>query len=395
MRTEFSSRNNSNLKNNKSNKSDFINKNFKGDTIIWTIVSLMFILGILVVYSSVSSLAYRTANNNAEHYLFRHSFFVLLSFVTMYITHRINHKYICAISKIGLYVSVILLLFVWKFGVMINEASRWLIIPFIHTSFQPSDFAQLCLLCYIANAFRFEDEEMLAERQKSVIVWVVLICGLIALTNFSRSILLFVSSVMMMFLGGYSFRKSLKNGILMLVVVCGAAFGFGQRGKTIVSRLKSFNQTELPCQTYQANIAIANGKLFGKGPGNSMQRDFLPYAYSDYIFPIIIEEYGFVGGIFTLILYLIVAFRGMKTLKDNRYTKLSKLLAVGLSFFIVIEAVINMGVAVGVLPSTGIPLPLISMGGTSSIFTAISFGIILNAITLPQKDFACRKNQFR
>jgi cell division protein FtsW len=236
---------------------------------------------------------------------------------------------------------------------------------------------------------------MLAERQKSVIVWVVLICGLIALTNFSRSILLFVSSVMMMFLGGYSFRKSLKNGILMLVVVCGAAFGFGQRGKTIVSRLKSFNQTELTCQTYQANIAIANGKLFGKGPGNSMQRDFLPYAYSDYIFPIIIEEYGFVGGIFTLILYLIVAFRGMKTLKDDRYTKLSKLLAVGLSFFIVIEAVINMGVAVGILPSTGIPLPLISMGGTSSIFTAISFGIILNAITLPQKDFACRKNQFR
>lgn len=386
---------NNDLKGARSSVSDFINKNFKGDTIIWTVVSLMCILGILVVYSSVSSLAYRTANNNAEHYLFRHLFFVLLSFITMYITHRINYKYICAISKVGLYVSVVLLVFVWKFGVTINEASRWLIIPFIHTSFQPSDFAQLALLCYVANAFRFDDEEMLEERQKSVIIWIVVICGLIALTNFSRSILLFVSSMMMMFLGGYSFKKSLKNGILMLVFVCVAAFGLGQRGKTIVSRLKGFKQTELPCQTYQANIAIANGKLFGKGPGNSMQRDFLPYAYSDYIFPIIIEEYGFIGGIFTLLLYLIIAFRGMKTLKDDRYNKLSKLLAVGLSFFIVIEAVINMGVAVGILPSTGIPLPLISMGGTSSIFTAITFGIILNALTLPQGGSSYKKNQFR
>lgn len=376
-------------------KGDFINKNFKGDSVIWTIVSLMFILSILVVYSSVSSLAYRTANNNAEHYLFRHSFYVLLSFLSMYVVHKINYRYVCAISKIGLYVSVVLLLFVWKFGVTINQASRWLIIPFIHTSFQPSDFAQLSLLCYIANSFRFEDEEMLDERQKSVLIWVVLICGLIALTNFSRSILLFVTSILMMYLGGYSFKKSIKNGAIMLGVVCVVAFALGQRGKTIVSRLKSFNQTELPCQTYQANIAIANGKLLGKGPGNSMQRNFLPYAYSDYIFPIIIEEYGFVGGVLTLLLYLILAYRGMKTLEDDCYTKLSKLLAVGLSFFIAIEAVINMGVAVGILPSTGIPLPLISMGGTSSIFTSISFGIILNALMPPQKEAPYKRNQFR
>lgn len=376
-------------------KGEFVNKNFKGDSVIWTVVSLMFILSILVVYSSVSSLAYRTVHNNAEHYLFRHSFYVLLSFACMYIAHKINHHYICAVSKIGLYVSVILLLFVWKFGVTINEASRWLIIPFIHTSFQPSDFAQLALLCYIANSFRFEEQEICEERQKSVLIWVVIICGLIALTNFSRSILLFITSMMMMYLGGYSFKKSFKNGLIMLGVVCAIAFGLGQRGKTIISRLKSFNQTELPCQAYQANIAIANGKLFGKGPGNSMQRNFLPYAYSDYIFPIIIEEYGFVGGVFTLLLYLILAFRGMKTLDDERYSKLSKLLSIGLSFFIAIEAVINMGVAVGILPSTGIPLPLISMGGTSSIFTSISFGIILNALIPQQKGFSRRKNQYR
>lgn len=382
-------------KNAKKPRLEYINKNFKGDSVIWTIVSLMFIVSILVVYSSVSSLAYRTAHNNAEHYLMRHSFYVVLSFAAMYVFHKINYRYICAISKIGLYVSMILLVFVWKFGVMVNQASRWLIIPFIHTSFQPSDFAQLSLLCYIANAFRFDDEEMLEERQKSVLIWVVLICGLIALTNFSRSILLFVTSILMMYLGGYPLEKSLKHGAVILGIVCVVAFALGQRGGTIISRLKSFNQTELPCQTYQANIAIANGKLFGKGPGNSMQRNFLPYAYSDYIFPIIIEEYGFFGGVLTLLLYLILAYRGMKILDDDRYPKLAKLLSVGLSFFIVIEAVINMGVAVGILPSTGIPLPLISMGGTSSIFTSISFGIILNTLIPQKRDFFRERNRYR
>jgi cell division protein FtsW len=312
----------------------------------------------------------------------------------MYITHKINHRYICAVAKTGLYISVILLLFVWKFGFTVNEASRWLTIPFIHTSFQPSEFAQLFLLCYIANSFRFEDQAIIEERQKSVLIWVVVICGLITLTNFSRSILLFTTSMMMMYLGGYSLKKSLKNGMIMSAVVCIVALGLGQRGKTIVNRLKGFNQTELPCQTYQANIAIANGKLFGKGPGNSMQRNFLPYAYSDYIFPIIIEEYGFFGGVLTLLLYLILVFRGMKILDDDRYSKISKLLSVGLSFFIAIEALVNIGVAVGILPSTGIPLPLISMGGTSSIFTSISFGIILNSLIPQQKDFFRRKNQF-
>ncbi len=353
-------------------------RNLKGDPVIWFIVLILSLFSILVVYSATGSLAYKMMDGNTEYYLIKHSILVVVSLGAIWIAHRIDYRYYSKISKLVLWLCVPLLLFTWIFGTNINEASRWLTIPVINQAFQPSDLAKLALLVTLAS--------MLAKRQNSIedfqkaivpmLFWIGLICGLIALTNFSSAILLFLTCMLVLFIG----RVPMKY-LAMLVVICisfgSVAFMVGQRGGTAISRVEDFVNNETPYQAKQAYIAIASGGVIGKGPGQSDQRNFLPHPYSDFIYAIILEEYGLVGGIIILFLYLALLYRGMKAAEDNDRAY-GGLLSAGLSFALVIQALVNMGVAVGLGPVTGLTLPFISMGGTSQLFAGLALGIILS-----------------
>lgn len=357
---------------------DWAYKNLKGDPVIWFIVLLLSLFSVLVVYSATGSLAYKMMDGNTEYYLIKHSVLVGVSLVAIWFAHRIDYRYYSKISRLVLWLSVPLLLFTWQFGSNINEASRWLTIPVINQAFQPSDLAKLALLVTLAS--------MLSKRQHSIddfqkaivpmLFWIGLICGLIALTNFSSAILLFLTCMLVLFIG----RVPVKY-LAMLVVICASfgsvAFMVGQRGTTAISRVEDFINDDTPYQAKQAYIAIASGGVIGKGPGQSDQRNFLPHPYSDFIYAIILEEYGMVGGLVILFLYLSLLYRGMKAAEDNDRAY-GGLLSAGLSFALVIQALVNMGVAVGLGPVTGLTLPFISMGGTSQLFAGIALGIILS-----------------
>ncbi|MFQ3575422.1 MAG: FtsW/RodA/SpoVE family cell cycle protein, partial [Cytophagales bacterium] len=228
---------------------------------------------------------------------------------------------------------------------------------------------------------------MLAKRQSNIdsikdtlvpmLLWCGAICGAIALSNISTAVLMFATCLLLMFIG----RVPVKY--LAMLVVVGILFftlalAIGQRMGTAVSRIKKFtDRSEIPFQAQQSYIAIASGGVMGKGPGNSTQRNFLPHPYSDFIYAIIIEEYGAFGGLFVLGLFMLLLYRGMITVQNSERA-FGGLLSAGLSFLVVIQALINMGVAVGLGPITGLPLPLLSMGGTSLLFSGISIGIILS-----------------
>lgn len=357
---------------------DWAYRNLKGDPIIWFIVFVLSLFSILVVYSATGSLAYKMMDGNTEYYLIKHSILVVLSLIAIWVAHKIDYRYYSRISRLILWLSVPLLLFTFLFGTNINEASRWLTIPVINQGFQPSDLAKLALIVTLAS--------MLSKRQKSMddfkraivpmLFWVGLICGLIALTNFSSAILLFLTCMLILFIG----RIPMKY-LVMLVVICSVfgsvAFLVGQRGGTAISRVDDFINNETPYQAKQAYIAIASGGIIGKGPGQSDQRNFLPHPYSDFIYAIIIEEYGLVGGVLVLFLYLALLYRGMKAAEQNDRAY-GGLLSAGLSFALVVQALVNMGVAVGLGPVTGLTLPFISMGGTSQLFAGLALGIILS-----------------
>ncbi|WP_436515657.1 FtsW/RodA/SpoVE family cell cycle protein [Ekhidna sp. To15] len=357
---------------------DWAYRNLKGDPVIWFIVLILSLFSILVVYSATGSLAYKMMDGNTEYYLIKHSILVIVSLGAIWIAHRIDYRYYSKISKLVLWLCVPLLIFTWAFGTNINEASRWITIPVINQAFQPSDLAKLALLVTLAS--------MLAKRQNSIedfqkaivpmLFWIGLICGLIALTNFSSAILLFLTCMLVLFIG----RVPVKY-LAMLVVICASfgsvAFMVGQRGGTAISRVEDFINNDTPYQAKQAYIAIASGGVVGKGPGQSDQRNFLPHPYSDFIYAIILEEYGLVGGITILFLYLALLYRGMKAAEDNDRAY-GGLLSAGLSFALVIQALVNMGVAVGLGPVTGLTLPFISMGGTSQLFAGLALGIILS-----------------
>lgn len=357
---------------------EWIYRNLKGDPVIWFIVFILSLFSILVVYSATGSLAYKVMEGNTEYYLIKHSFLVGLSFYAIWIVHRIDYRYYSKISKLVLWLSVPLLLFTWIFGTNINEASRWITIPIIRQAFQPSDLAKLSLIVTLTS--------MLAKRQHAIadfnrtivlmLFWIGLICGLIALTDISSAVLLFLTCTLILFIGRVPLKYIARLGII------GAIFGFvavmvGQRGNTAMRRIENFVERDTPFQAEQAYVAIASGGIFGKGPGQSHQRNFLPYPYSDFIYAIIIEEYGLVGGALVLFLYLTLLYRGLRVADDHGQVY-GRLLSAGLSFALVLQAILNMGVTVGLGPITGLTLPFISLGGTSQLFAGITLGIILS-----------------
>jgi cell division protein FtsW len=356
---------------------EWIKNNLKGDPVIWAIVIALSILSIFVVYSATGTLAYRNMEGNTEHYLFRHTSLVLLSLFAMWVAHRIDYRYYARLSLVALIISIPLLIYSWQFGTNLNEASRWIMLPGIKKTFQPSDLAKLALIAHMAG--------MLARRQQSikdfkeslipVLLWCGVICGLIAMTNMSTALLLLITCVILLFIGRVPI-KYLAMLWLVGILVGGLAYSVGQRGTTALNRVEDFFDTEeIPFQAKQSYIAIASGGVMGVGPGRSVRRNFLPHSYSDFIFAIIVEEYGVVGAGFVILLYLALLYRGMliATRSERVY---GGLLSAGLSLALVLQAVVNIGVAVGMLPITGLPLPLVSMGGTSLLFTGVSLGII-------------------
>jgi cell division protein FtsW len=387
----------------KHSTNQWLRHHLKGDPFIWAIMLVLAILSILAVYSASSALAYRKMQGNTEYYLAKHSLLMLSSLGAMWIAHKIDYRYYAGLAKLALWISVPLLLLTWRYGLTLNEASRWLTIPVIDKTFQPSDLAQLALIASLAN--------MLAKRQHNIgdwkqallpmLVWCGVICGLIALTNLSAALLLFFICMLLMYIG----RVPIKY--LAILTIIGLVVGFvvmrvGQRGETALSRLRAFAQNELPFQTEQACIAIATGGLYGKGPGNSQQRNFLPHPYSDFIYAILVEEYGLMGGIMVVLLYMVLLYRGIRNVSQSKRAY-GGLLSAGLSFALVLQALVNMGVAVGLGPVTGLPLPFVSMGGTSLLFTGIAVGVILsvsrgdideNIDELQEQDIT-KKNKYR
>ena len=358
----------------------WLKDNLKGDPFIWSIIVLLSLISVAVVYSASSSLAFQKKDGDTIYYLIKHGGLIIGSLVLVWLAHKVDYKYYSRLSRFALIISVPILVFTFVMGGELNGASRWLVIPIINQSFQPSDLAKLALIANLAS--------MLAKRQANIqdfkesfipiVLWCGLICGLIALSNLSTALILFSTCLLLMFIG----RVPIKY--LFMLILVGSIFGtialkIGQRLETAISRIEHFfdDSGEVPYQAEQAFIAIWNGGLFGKGPGNSDLKYFLPQSSSDFIYAIIIEEYGFIGGIFVLFLYLALLYRGMKTVvkSDRAY---GGLLSAGLAFSLVGQAMINMGVAVGLGPITGQPLPLVSMGGTSLLFTGLSLGIILS-----------------
>ncbi|HCM75584.1 MAG TPA: cell division protein FtsW [Cytophagales bacterium] len=357
---------------------EWADKNLQGDPVIWAVVFALSVISILVVYSSIGTLAYKRTMS-PEAYLIKHTFMVFLGLGAMWVAHKIDYRYYSKISRFALWVSVPLLIYTFTNGTTLNDAARWITLPIINTSFQPSDFASLALIINLASMLSKKQQNIddIKESLIPMLIWCGIICGLIALTNLSTAALLFATCMLVMFIGRVPV-KYLAMLVLVGALAGGAAFKFGVRGETAKNRIISFiNGTELPFQAKHARIAVATGGITGKGPGNSDQRNILPHPYSDFIYAILIEEYGMIGGVVLLGLYLILLHRGMKA-AYNSERAFGGLLSAGLSFDLVCQAMVNMGVVVGLGPITGQPLPLISMGGTAMIFTGLSVGIILS-----------------
>ncbi len=353
-------------------------KHMQGDPVIWAVVIALSLISILVVYSATGTLAFKRMSH-PETYLFKHTLLVGLGFLAMWVAHKIDYRYYYKLSKLALWVSVPLLIYTFRNGMTINEASRWITIPVLNASFQPSDLASLALIMNLAGMLsrRQQNIQNIRESLIPMLIWCGLICGLIALTNLSSALLLFLTCMLILFIG----RVPVKYLAMLVVVGVIAGVGalqFGVRADTARARIESFlDEDDLHFHAQHARIAVATGGLTGKGPGNSQERNILPHPYSDFVYAIIIEEYGMAGGAIVLVLYLVLLYRGMRAV-DMSQRAYGGLLSAGLSFAIVMQAMVHMGVVVGLGPVTGLPLPMVSMGGTSLLFTGISLGIILS-----------------
>jgi cell division protein FtsW len=365
---------------------------FRGDRVIWMIVLLLSLLSLLAVYSSIVTLAYKHHEGDTEYYLFKHGKIIVLGLILMYITHRIRYNYFSRISQLLLIASIPLLLYTLASGTNLNNADRWIAIPGTGLTFQTSDFAKLALIMYLCRILSQKQADL--KNFKKVLLHimspVILVCILILPANFSTAALLFTTCCILIFIGGISLKHIGKVvGIAVagfgLLILLGAIFPKAMpRLETWKNRIVNFASGNKEAnddknfQSNQAKIAIATGGITGKGAGNSTQRNFLPHPYSDFIYAIIIEEYGSViGAVGITLLYLILLFRGIRIASKSKKS-FGALLAFGLSFSLVFQAMINMAVAVNLFPVTGQPLPFLSMGGTSLLFSSIAIGVILS-----------------
>lgn len=373
-----------------------IRQNIKGDQVIWLVVILLSFIGVLAVYSSTGTLAYVKQSGNTEYYLLKHVFVLVLGLFLMWLAHLVDFRYYNRPAQYLIYLAMVLLIMTYFVGVKVNSAVRHVIIPGIGLSFQTSDLAKIALIMYIARFLSRSQQRISSFKEAFVpiIIPITVTCGLIAPNDLSTSLVLFATCVLLLFIGRIPLKYLLGlTGIgvlgLALLILMLNVLPLDMRENTWLSRIENFGQyisgheSVEGYQNEQAKIAIAEGGFFGKGPGNSTQRSFLPSPYADFIYAIIIEEYGFVGGLVTMLLYLLLLWRSVKILIRTPKA-FGAFLAIGLSFSLVIQAMVHMGVVLHILPNTGLPLPLVSMGGTSLLFTSLAFGIILS---VSRQDF--------
>jgi len=355
----------------------------RGDRTIWMIIAVLSMFSILAVYSATGSLAWSARNGNTTIYLITHTVRLGFGLFLIYMCHLLHYRKYQQIAPFLLLMVVPLLAFTLFFGRSINSANRWIGIGGF--SFQPSELAKIALIIYIARELTRKQDYINSFKDAfmPIIIPVVLICGLIAPANLSTAVVLFVTCIALMFIGRVSWKYIFLLGLLGIVVFAGLLV-LGRfepelvRVDTWISRVQEFlHSTDGGYQVQQAKIGIARGGIIGEGPGNSIIRNFLPYAYADFIYAIICEEYGLVGGTVVLALYVLLFLRNVKLVTKSPKA-FGAFLAIGLSLLLTIQALANIAVTVNLVPATGLTLPLISMGGTSMLFTCISLGMILS-----------------
>lgn len=369
-----------------------VNKlSLKGDRILGFVVIALMLISVLVVYSSTGSLAFRVRGGDTSFYLLKQLFLLVGCYGVILLTQSCHYKYLLSFASFLLLASFGFLLLAKVMGATLNDTDRW--IKIFGISFQPSEFAKLAVIIFCARAIAFEQTEKGCDDNVLLrLLWIVPVLGMIFMENFSTSALLGGICLFMLFVGRLSMRTFMKiiGGLVVAVaLLIGVLFlmpekQLGKVGRllTVKSRLEAFfvpskaNKDD-SYQSDQAKIAVARGGLFKVAPGTSVQRNFLPHPYSDFIFAIIVEEYGLGGAGIVMLLYLIILYRvGVIVRRCTRM--FPAMLVTGLGLCIVLQALINMGVCVGLFPVTGQPLPLVSMGGTSLLFTSAAFGMILS-----------------
>jgi cell division protein FtsW len=385
----------------------------RGDKVIWALVLLLGLVSLLIVYSATGSLAYKMYKGNTEIYLFKQFAFIAIGFVIIYFAHRVNYTIYSRVAKILFLLSIPLLLYTLFFGVSMNEGSRWIRLPIINMTMQTSDLAKLALFMFLARLLS-RKQAKIKDFKKGflpVIFPVAFTCMLIAPANLSTALLLGASCMLLMFIGRVSTKHILLTigcaliplaFLIMAAVIKHKSSGAEEEVVASTTAVKKEKKSRLTArvgtwvgrvenfiygskdandddhyQVNQAKIAIARGGLLGKGPGNGEARNFLPQAYNDYIYATLIEEYGLLGGAFIIFIYIVFLFRSIRLFNRCPFA-FGAFLALGLSFTLVIQAMANMAVNVNLFPVTGVTLPLVSMGGSSFLFTCLSIGIILS-----------------
>ena len=363
-----------------------LRKYLGGDLIIWAVVFILSIYSVLAVYSTSGILIFRNPGSSPSYFITKHALFLAAGLILIYITHLIPYRYFSRLSQLLLIIAIPLLLITLLIGEDINRASRWLEIPVIGLTFQTSDFAKLALIMYVARVLS-QEQDNIQDFYRAFLPLVFplgIVCVMIMPENLSTALILFMTCVVLMFTGRIRTRYLLilfLAGIILIGSYVSIVILTEKEARVGAwkSRIESYFDKDIEnYQVEQAKIAIASGGLFGRFPGNSIQRNFIPHPYSDFIYAVIIEEYGLLlGAIPILLMYLILLYRaGVMLRKSTR--AFPAFLAIGLTLGLVLQAMVHMAVAVNLFPVTGQPLPMISMGGTSMMFTCISLGMILS-----------------
>ncbi len=353
---------------------------------IWLVVIILLVISLLSVYSSTGSLAYQKQGGDTLYYLMRQFRFIVLGVVIIFFVHLVPYQVFSRLSVVALWLAIPLLILTLVAGQNINDATRWLQIPGTSFTIQTSDFAKIALIMYMARVLSVNQNNIgdFKDVFGKITLAIVGICALILPANFSTAALVFLTAFSLMFVARIPVKYlalMVFSGLFAFAIFLGGSELLGKEGRTSTwkSRIESFVSGEGDSyQADQAKVAIVQGGLFGKGPGNSTQRNLVPHPYSDFIYAIIIEEYGsLIGGILVLALYLWLFYRAGLIIRRSRSTY-GAFLAFGLSMGLVLQAFVNMAVAVGLVPVTGQTLPLVSMGGSSIIFTSMAAGMILS-----------------
>lgn len=371
-----------------------------GDKVLWGTLSLMALFSFLPIFSSSSNLVYVIGTGTPLGYLFKHFIILSIGFLLMISVHKIPYKYFKGISILMMPLTILLLIYTASQGTLIDgaNASRWLKIPLIGLSFQTSSLAIVVLMVYVANYLSKIHIKKLKFKDSIIPLWtpVIFILLLILPSNFSTVIIIFISVILLAFLAGYPLKYLsiiITFSLICLVFFILIAKSYPElipnRIDTWISRIENFSSsTESGSESYQverAKIAISTGEIFGLGAGKSVMKNFLPQSSSDFIYAIIVEEYGLIGGVFVIILYLLLLFR-ILVVSYKAKSFFGKLITISVGLPIIIQAFLNIGVAVNIFPVTGQTLPLISSGGTSVWMTCISFGIILSVSSFYLND---------